>query len=445
MKTLRPYRMVRVLLTVAWVLPHYLWLLLRGRCGAEASDESWRRAHSRAGRALYRLAAHLGGGFVKLAQIIGARGDVFPEPIVEQVKKLHDQVPSRPLATLRSHVEKELGRPLHQVYSEIDEHALAAASLAQVHRARLLDGTQVAVKIQYPDIRRIIPLDLKVLRVMAWLVSRLQSKVDLRGIAADVVEYVELEVDFSREAESTDRIRRAFAGDSTIIVPRVYPEASSDRLLTLSFVEGIPVSRLESLKERGDDLSKAAACIVEAYCQMLFHHGFFHGDPHPGNVLLLPNGSVAILDFGLARELSAEFRGSVAAMLAAALAGDAAGALQHASRLGFEVRGDDPAKLAGLLGLLAGSATSSGSEASPFELLAASGVERIPPDFGLVARALMLLGGLTQSLAPGEPTLALGLMKALASKGSTRAHDHAEGGATEPSSQLTFAYQPAAE
>jgi len=305
-------RVLQITATVAAGVARYERLRLRERLGWTPTADDWEQAHDRTAAALHDLGVRLAGLFVKVCQVVGARADVFPAPFIRRLGRFHDRVPPRPFATLRPAIEQELRRPLDAVFASVDETPLAAASLAQVHRATLRDGSVVAVKVQYPDIELLARIDLASLRRTIRLVARLEPRFDLRSIVEEVAAFVALELDFAREADSTERVRAAFRDDPTVRVPRVYRELSTPRLLVLEYLDGIKVTDLDRLRAAGVDLREVAARIGRLYARMIFEHGFFHGDPHPGNLLVLPGTVIGLLDFGLAKELPAGFATSIA-------------------------------------------------------------------------------------------------------------------------------------
>jgi len=406
--TLRHVRVVRVLragLTIVAAVLRYLWLRV-----ARRPQAAWDRAHARTGRAIHRLATRYGGAFIKVGQVLGSRGDLLPAPLVEPLRALHDRVPPRPFDRLRRHVEHELRRPLADVFAHVDEQALAAASLAQVHRARLLTGEEVVLKIQYPEARRLFPVDLRSMR-RGVRVARWLAKVDLRPVADELAELIMLELAFDREAESTERVRAAFAADPRVRVPRVYKDLSTDRLLVLEYLEGIPLSQPDALRAAGLDLRRVAESVAAIYATMIFEHGFFHADPHPGNLRVLPDGeTIALLDFGLAKQLPPGFADAIAAMIVKAMSGDIPAALVAARSVGFDATGD-PEAFRDLIRMLMGD---SGIARGALATLQASTLERIPSHFALIARTFVILNGLSHQLVPNERVIAGALARALA-------------------------------
>ena len=403
------YRVLRVAFAVAWILPQYLWLQLReklpwGRPGGDA----WDRVHRRTARTMRRLGEHLAGFFVKVCQIIGARSDVFPSPFIEVLRCFHDSVPARPLSELTAHVERELGAPLDSIFEHVEPEPVAAASLAQVHRATLHDGRVVALKIQYPEIARLARVDLASLRRVARIVALVQRRLDLRSIIEEIAKFVALELDFGREATSTKRVGRDFEGSTEVRIPEVV--LSSSKVLVLEFLDGVQVTKLEELAAKGHDLKAVAERIARIYCSMIFDRGYFHGDPHPGNILVLSDGAIGLLDFGLAKELPEGFSEGVAVMLASTLTGDAEAATRAARKLGFGVDHVDPEALRSMIRMLVGEKLDG---VDVLDLLGNNPVVDIPSDFGLIVRTLILLNGLSHTLAPGERLIQKEMTRAL--------------------------------
>ncbi|MBX3154742.1 MAG: AarF/ABC1/UbiB kinase family protein [Deltaproteobacteria bacterium] len=410
MRRFRLYRMLRAAWVIATVALGYWWLQKR----RSSTPQAWARAHAKTGRKILGLATGLNGAFVKLGQILGSRADVLPEPLVAPLRQLHDRVPARPLAKLRRHAERELGRPLGEVFAEIDEQPIAAASLAQVHRARLANGDDVVVKIQYPEARRLFPIDLGSLRMAARVARWVNRGLDLRPLVDELAEFVCLELDFAREARSTERVRANLANDPTVVVPRVHAELSTDRLLVLELLDGTPLTRLDALRERGVDLRDVAQRVARLYATLIFDHGFFHGDPHPGNLFVLADGKrLALLDFGLAKELPPGFAASAAAMMAGAMRGDLPGALAAARAIGFVVADERAPQLLGLVRALLGDYRDTGRLAQELRR-GKRGELEIPSHFTLIARVMVILSGVSHTLVPGERVIGGALLAALA-------------------------------
>ena len=408
----RVVRVLRVVRAVARVMPRYWLLLARDRSGRFATTPAdWERVHRIAAAEIRDVALALAGAFTKVAQIVGARADVFPQPFIDALSQFHDAVPPRPFAELAPIVERDLGRPLDEVFASIERTALAAASLAQVHRATLRDGTPVAVKIQYPEVRRIIPLDLAMARQVASWVARIQSRVDVGSVVREVTRFIALEIDFRREVESTERLARALAGRAEVVVPRVHRELCGDDVIVLEFLDGIQVTRTSELRAAGHELAAVARKIGALYGTMIFELDVFHGDPHPGNLLVLRDGRIGLLDFGLCKDLPPGFARLVAQMMVSAMIGDTPSAMAAARELGFDTGAMRAEHLRSLMLMMIGDRD---SDASLVEILSESSVRTIPEDFALVVRTLILLNGLSHRLAPGRRLVQAELLQHLA-------------------------------
>ncbi len=412
-RCLAVYRVLRIAGVAIPAIATYRWLLLRERFGRPAPPATWLRVHDRTARGLHDLGIHLAGFFVKLCQIVGARADVFAEPFVRRLGRFHDAVPPRPFAEVRRWIEHELGRPFDDVFARMDQTPLAAASLAQVHRATLRDGGDVAVKVQYPEVAHLARVDLGSLRFFARLAGSLVRVFDVRSIFDEIAAFVALELDFEREARSTERIRVALADDPTVRVPHLHAGYTTGKLLVLEYLDGIKVTDLERLRAAGHDLGEVGRRIGRVYARMIFEQGFFQGDPHPGNLLVLPGAVIGLLDFGLAKELPPGFGGAVAEMLTRGLAGDVPGAVAAARRAGFDVRDDQATALPGLVLALLGDRD---EMLNADALIAETPITKVPSHFGLIVRVMLLLNGLSHRLAPGQLLIQRALVEVLAAQ-----------------------------
>lgn len=411
-KRLPAYRIARIAWATARSLPPYWLLLARERAARQSRpQDEWDRAHAAAAEQVHRLAVALEGGLIKAAQIGGARADLVPKPFIDRLSRFHDDVPARPLSELLPALEAALGAPVDSIFASIEPQALGAASIAQVHRARLRDGADVVVKIQYPEARRIIPVDLRMVRRVAGLVQRMHGGLDLTALASEITRFVEMELDFRREAESTQRLAAILAGRDDVRVPRIYEEFTRDRVIVMEYLDGIQVSRTAALRAAGHSLHAVARRIGGLYGTMIFEKGFFHGDPHPGNLLVLPDGRIGLLDFGLCKELPENFANLVAEMMVAALIGDTDAALAAAAELAFDIEAIRGEHLRSLMLSIIGDSDERHELA---EVLGATRIKQIPSDFALVLRTMLLLNGLSHRLAPRRRLIQAELIKHLA-------------------------------
>lgn len=248
----------------------------------------------------------LGPTFIKFGQLLSTRPDLLPAEYISEFSHLQDNIPPFPFEQARQQVERELGAPITELFSYFDKTPLAAASMAQVHKANLPDGMQVAVKIRRPDIERIIATDLDILMSLASLAEHHIPTLQFYNPVALVKEFrrcIQRELNFTREGHTIERFASNFVDDSTFHVPHLYRKLSGETVLTMEFIEGIKVSNFEKLRNAGHDLPTIARYGANALLKQVLVHGLFHGDPHPGNLFILPGPVVCFLDYGMVGRL----------------------------------------------------------------------------------------------------------------------------------------------
>jgi len=251
----------------------------------------------------------LGPSFIKLGQLMSTRADIFPPAFIEELKKLQDQVEALPFENLRPVVEKELGRPVGEVFAQFEPLAMAAASVAQVHRAVLFSGQSVAVKIIRPEIRKLLRDDI---RLMFQLAGRLEKRFEparLVGAVNLVKEFertVMRELDMFIEAGSIEKFAANFREVNTIIIPDVHWEVTSRSVLVMTFIEGVKMDQVDKIRALGVDPRQIALIGLESFSLQLLRFGFFHADPHPANTIVTAEGKVGLVDFGITGYLDEE-------------------------------------------------------------------------------------------------------------------------------------------
>jgi len=311
--------------------------------GAGSRPDYWDAQHRRSARLVRDTAVRLEGLLIKACQFAGARADILPPEWVEILSELHDRVPPRPYDEMRAHLERELGRPLEDCYRCVDPRPIAAASLAQVHTGELHDGTRVAIKIQYPNIDRVIATDLANFGFFINLLARIEPRFDLRIVLKEIRELIPLELDFENEAANARRFAANFANERDVLFPTPFAELTRTTVLTMTFIEGVKITDVAALERLGIDKHAVADLLTRCYLRQILEHGFFHGDPHPGNLLVQPGPVLVVLDLGLAKEFSKKAREGVLRLAAAIVAQDARMIGQAFRDLGFETKsgGDD--------------------------------------------------------------------------------------------------------
>jgi ubiquinone biosynthesis protein len=262
------------------------------------------------GRHLREMLDELGPTFVKFGQLLSMRPDIVPPDIIVELRALQDDVRPFPFEQARAAVETQLGQPLERLFLSFDDTPMAAASIGQVHRAVLPNGQTVVVKVQRPDAPRQIEADLALMYRAARIAKdrvRALDFIDVEDLVDEFARSIRQELDYRQEARNADRFRHGFAGRPRIHVPKVYWTYTRAQVLTLEYIEGIQIADIEAagftLEERRD----IAYLMTDAWMTMIFKNGFFHGDPHPANVLVLPSrNEIGLVDFGLAGQLTDE-------------------------------------------------------------------------------------------------------------------------------------------
>ena len=270
------------------------------------------------GRRVREMLDELGPTFVKFGQLLSTRPDIVPPDILAELRGLQDDARPEPFESIRGVVEAELGLTIEQVFAEFDEQPIAAASIGQVHRARLPGGQQVVVKVQRPDAERQIEADIQLLyqaaRVARDRIRRLQF-IDLVETVDELARTIRRELDYGIEARNAEVFGRNFAGDDTVSVPKIYWRYSTARVLTMERVEGTSLRQLDIAAWPPADRLKLANRVTQTWMQMVFVHGFFHADPHPANILVRDPDHLSLVDFGMTEQLTPRDREAAVRLL----------------------------------------------------------------------------------------------------------------------------------
>jgi ubiquinone biosynthesis protein len=351
----------------------------------------------------------LGPTFVKFGQLLSTRSDILPESVLAELQKLQDTVRPMPTGAAQAIVERELGAPVEEVFTRFDPEPLGSASIGQVHRAVLRDGEIVAVKVQRPEAPGRVESDLELMREFADFLDRRFGRrifVDVRGLVAEFETVIRRELDYTAEAENARRFAVNFAG-TPVVIPRVHLEYSTSRVLTLQHIEGTRFHDIQPLLLSPSERRRVASMGADAIFKMAFEDGFFHGDPHPGNLILTPKGDLALLDFGMVGYMSRGDIEALSRLFIAVIQRDAAAALRGLESLGVryatEVRGDLERDLREFFnkysGLSVGEVTL-GQALSELISLARRYRLRVPPVFPLLTKALVTAEGLARAIDP---------------------------------------------
>ena len=284
-----------------------------------------------------RLAlAELGPTFIKLGQILSTRPDLVGVDLAEELRHLQSDTPADPIESIRSIVERELDCPIAEVYAEFEDEPIASASIGQVHRARLRDGTKVAVKVQHAGIQDKIRVDTEILAGFAELVDQLPEFKNYRpkAVVEEFRRTIHHELDFSRELRHAQQFTRNLTEKPGVHIARTYPDCSTSRVLTMEFLDGIKLADSQRLVAAGYDLQDIARRGADLYLHMIFVDGLYHADPHPGNVLVLGNAVIGLLDFGMVGQIDEALREDFEEALFAIITSDAPALASVITRLG---------------------------------------------------------------------------------------------------------------
>jgi ubiquinone biosynthesis protein len=282
---------------------HKLTDLLPGRRNGEILEGT----PSQRGQRLRELLDELGPTFVKFGQLLSMRPDVLPPDIIAELRGLQDDVRPFPYEDVERVIQEELGQPIERLFIEFDREPLAAASIGQVHRAVLPNGHRVAVKVQRPGAPERIEADLGLLYQAARIVKervRALDFVDVREVVDEFARAIRQELDYRLEGRNAEQLHRNFAGHPHVRVPRVYWSYTRSRVLTLEFIEGTQLADIDEVGYSLEERKRLAEVIAEAWMTMIFRDGFFHGDPHPANILVIRPDLIGLVDFGLAGKLT---------------------------------------------------------------------------------------------------------------------------------------------
>jgi ubiquinone biosynthesis protein len=303
----------------------------------------WRRRRDIPGdamtnpRRLRRAMEDLGPTFIKFGQILSTRSDIMPPEYLEELSYLQDEVPPVSWEQAREVVETELGAPIEDLFAQVDPVPIASASLAQVHVARLVGGEEVVVKIQRPNIEKTVNLDLDIIYDLAQTAQQrigAASRFEVGDLAEEFASALRTEMDFRREAWNADRFRKNFEDENRLTVPKIYWDYSTKRLLVMERLKGIKIDNLEALKAAGYSPQRLSRYAADFALKEVLIDGFFHADPHPGNMLILPGEVIGLLDFGTVGRLDDKDRANLARLFIAGVQLDAEAIVDQLQRMG---------------------------------------------------------------------------------------------------------------
>ncbi len=285
-----------------------------------------------------KTAVDMGGLLIKLGQHISARVDILPVEFTKELSKLQDNVAPVQFEAIKSVIERELGKPIDVIFNEFVTTPIASASLGQVYLAKLPNGDKAAVKVLRPGIENTIQIDLKALQVAVYILKRFTKAsnfIDLDMAYNEFKDTILDELNLKKEGKNAEEFTRLFAARKDVVIPKIHWDFSTKKILTMDFVEGVKINNISQLQKWGVDLHKLAVVFFEIYIQQILENGFFHADPHPGNVLVQADGKVVLLDFGMVGRIPPDMKKNLLAMLMAVYLKDTEGAIEVLGKLKF--------------------------------------------------------------------------------------------------------------
>ena len=326
------------------VLSSYLWFRfmtnLRSTMAIKFALEEVNRRNA---RRIYKAILELQGLYIKVGQLISIMTNFLPGAFREELEGLQDQVPPRPYSAIEERIREEFdGQSPKELFEAFDETPIASASIGQVHVARIRGGEKVAVKVQYPNIGRVVRTDLITLRRIMSIVQRFIPYQGLDNVYREIRAIVLQELDFKGEAENLEGIAANFVDQPNVQFPNVVHQFTTRRVLTTQFMEGVKINVTEELSRMKIDRTKLARLVIEAYCQQIFHHGRYHADPHPGNILVAEGPVITFIDFGAVAEVSEKMRHGMLNFLQGAINRDTSKITAALREMGFIAHRSDP-------------------------------------------------------------------------------------------------------
>ncbi len=308
----RRFKLLTVYGTVIRILLSYGMLKVAGLIrGPEWVSHRRIQLHRKNAQRVEQMILKLKGLFIKVGQLISILTNFLPEDFRLGLEGLQDRIPPRPINDIHARIESELGAPVSTLFASFDDEAVASASLAQVHRATLHDGRKVAVKVQHLDIEETARMDLKTIRNLFGIIGATLRVKGLRTQYQQLSDMILDELDFKKEALHIKTISKNMQDHPAVAFPVVVNDFSSQRVLTTEFIDAAKITDVKALDAAGIDREELAGRVVEAYCQMIFEDGFYHADPHPGNVFVKPDGTIVFIDFGAVATLSPEMKAGI--------------------------------------------------------------------------------------------------------------------------------------
>ena len=343
----RSWRARKVYWATFVIAMDYVWLMLKSKIfGKSYFDNHSKAVHIRSANRLRKVFLELRGLFIKIGQLISILSTFLPDEFRKPLEDFQDHAPERPFSEIVKRVEEELKTPWNKHFSKIEEVPLASASIGQVHRGTLHNGDEVAIKVQHEHIPQLSEIDLDLFENVNNLSARIFKIKGMKEVASEVRAMIEEELDYGQEAKNMDLMQESIGSEENVIVPKIYKELSTDRLLVSGFCEGVKINNLQQLDAWGIDRQNLTKEVLELCCKMVLKDGLYHADPHPGNILVNEKGQMVWLDFGAIARLHPKMKKGLANLIEGVARQDTDEIVDALKFMGFVTRGEDAEKFA---------------------------------------------------------------------------------------------------
>ncbi|HEY7125208.1 MAG TPA: AarF/ABC1/UbiB kinase family protein [Ktedonobacterales bacterium] len=344
----RFYRVSRLLFSTIWVMYRERRRVLKARKEGNREVRPNVEVLRRVAIRFRETALAMGGLLIKLGQFLSARADLLPQAALDELVRLQDEVTAVPFRQIATSLEQAFGRPINEVYAYVEEKPTAAASLGQVHRGKLATGEDIAIKIQRPNVHRLVRADLSALRFVIWVITHIKRNtnefIDLKALYKEFSRTVYEELDYVAEGRNAERFARAFANNPAVKAPKIYWDFSTRRVLTMEWMDGIKISNYQEIVDAGVTRKQVAERVVGTYFKQILEEGFFHADPHPGNLFVQagPAGpTIVFVDFGMMGTITSSLKRGLRKAFLSVASKDARGLIESLDDLGFIGPGAD--------------------------------------------------------------------------------------------------------
>ncbi len=341
---------------IVWMATRFLlqivWFQKTHRIWDEQTNKKWEAMLARQAGEYRKKAILLGGLLIKFGQFLSSRGDLLPSSFIKELEGLVDRVEPTPFRYSKKTIEEDWGTSLDEHLADIDENAVASASIGEVYKAHLHDGTPVAVKVQRYRVADIFRMDFKALRIVFWMLGRFTKygkKADLKALYKEVVMVISNELDFTMELENGNHFKKRFKDFPSLYIPEYYSDLSTRRVLVMEWIEGAKVTDVSFIKKHKIDREKLAKVLFDLSIEQFLYAGMFHSDPHPGNLMLKSDGTLVVIDFGMVGEVKKEDATSIRKMIQGFILDDYDKVIEALREMEFLLQHADTEKMKKLL------------------------------------------------------------------------------------------------